>query len=135
MSEYPIINNSEDYPEILSWDQFDSIDWKFTKDVKEEYFDAPTSTAAEFVLQLHSMLNKCVDDQDLDDEGYVIYTMVDPDGKYRVKGSNDEWDDYPVYSRDYHLCNRTGVWVIVKHDKPESIDVGELEWNYDYEEE
>ena len=141
MTEYPIIKNSEDYPETLSWDQFDHIGWKFIKDVNDSFYDnknnrSSTSNAAEFVLQLHSMLNQEVSDTDqtYDQEGYVIYTSVDPDGKYRLKGSNDEWDDYPVYARDYHLVNRTGTWVIVKHSDPKSIDVGELEWRYDEDE-
>jgi membrane peptidoglycan carboxypeptidase len=141
MTEYPIIKNSDDYPETLSWDQFDQIDWKFIKDVNDCFYDnknnrSSTSNAAEFVLQLHSMLNQEVSDTDqtYDQEGYVIYTSVDPDGKYRLKGSNDEWDDYPVYARDYHLVNRTGTWVIVKHSDPKSIDVGELEWRYDEDE-
>ena len=141
MTEYPIIKNSDDYPETLSWDQFDQIGWKFIKDVNDSFYDnknnrSSTSNAAEFVLQLHSMLNQEVSDTDqtYDQEGYVIYTSVDPDGKYRLKGSNDEWDDYPVYARDYHLVNRTGTWVIVKHSDPKSIDVGELEWRYDEDE-
>ena len=141
MTEYPIIKNSDDYPETLSWDQFDHIGWKFIKDVNDSFYDnknnrSSTSNAAEFVLQLHSMLNQEVSDTDqtYDQEGYVIYTSVDPDGKYRLKGSNDEWDDYPVYARDYHLVNRTGTWVIVKHSDPKSIDVGELEWRYDEDE-
>ena len=101
MTEYPIIKNSDDYPETLSWDQFDHIGWKFIKDVNDSFYDnknnrSSTSNAAEFVLQLHSMLNQEVSDTDqtYDQEGYVIYTSVDPDGKYRLKGSNDEWDDY-----------------------------------------
>ena len=141
MTDYPIIKNSDDYPETLSWDQFDHIGWKFIKDVNDSFYDnknnrSSTSNAAEFVLQLHSMLNQEVSDTDqtYDQEGYVIYTSVDPDGKYRLKGSNDEWDDYPVYARDYHLVNRTGTWVIVKHSDPKSIDVGELEWRYDEDE-
>lgn len=135
MTDYPIINNSEDYPHTLSWEQFDHISWTFIKDINDSFFDnknnrSSTSNAAEFVLQLHSMLNQEVSDTDqtYDQEGYVIYTTVDPNGRYRVKGSNEEWDDYPVYSRDYHLVNRTGTWIIVKHRDPKSIDVGELEW-------
>ena len=135
MTDYPIINNSEDYPHTLSWEQFDHISWTFIKDINDSFFDnknnrSSTSNAAEFVLQLHSMLNQEVSDTDqtYDQEGYVIYTTVDPNGRYRVKGSNEEWDDYPVYSRDYHLVNRTGTWIIVKHHDPKSIDVGELEW-------
>ena len=139
---YPIIKNSDDYPETLSWDQFDQIGWEFVKDVKEEYLDysgngGSTAATADYVLKLHSMLNQVLNDDwddDQQDDGYVIYTSVDPDGKYRLKGSNDEWDDYPVYARDYHLVNRTGTWVIVKHSDPKSIDVGELEWRYDEDE-
>ena len=136
--EYPIIANSKDYPETLTWDQYDRVDWDFCKDIKEEWFDgddrSSTSVAAEFVLQLHMMLNRSTGDDDLEDEGYVIYTQVDPDGQYRTDYSLVnrtgvwEWDDYPVYSRDYSLVNRTGVWAIVRHQDPKTIDVGKIEW-------
>ena len=56
MTEYPIIKNSEDYPETLSWDQFDHIGWKFIKDVNDSFYDnknnrSSTSNAAEFACQ------------------------------------------------------------------------------------
>jgi len=125
----------KEYPEILTAEQFDSIGWNFTKDVKDEYFDSSnnhssTSNAAKYVWDLCKMLTHETSDED-EDNPYVIYTMCDPEGEYRIKGSDEDWDDYPIYLKGFHLVNRIGVWVIVKHDDPESIDVSKLEWKYD----
>ena len=81
----------EKYPEELTFDEFDSIKWDFEKEFGL-YDDRPNGSIC---LSVFNYMKKR-------DRTYVLYTQVDGDSGDRI------------YSRGHHLCNRTGIWWVVK---------------------
>ncbi len=85
------------YPNQLTIDQFDSINWDFQQEFRDENYDSKngkssTQNACDSVIKFVIRNNN----------QYVIYTLID--------GENNM-----IYSKGNHICNRIGVWQVVKN--------------------
>jgi len=79
------------YPCTLTFDEFDDIVWDF-----EKQFGLDDDRS------LRDICQSVFDFMQKRDGTYVLYTQVDGD------------DGDRIYSRGHHLCNRTGIWWVVK---------------------
>ncbi len=87
----------EKYPNQLTIDQFDSINWDFQQEFRDENYDcingkSSTENACNAVIKFVIKNNN----------QYVIYTLID--GQHNM-----------IYSKGNHFCNRIGTWQVVKN--------------------
>lgn len=87
----------DSYPEELTIDEFENIDWNFCKTVKDENFDnknglSSTQNACKFAMDFIKKHKGRL----------VLYTLLD--------GEQDV-----IYLKGNHLVNRIGVWQITKN--------------------
>lgn len=95
----------EKYPEQLTFDQFDDMVWDFEK----QFGLNDDRSCRDICLSVFDYMKKR-------DGTYVLYTQIDGDSGDRV------------YSKGHHLCNRTGIWWVVKSKEIEqtpSIAIGD----------
>jgi len=82
------------YPEMLTHDQFDNIKWDECREFNCE--DTP----------IHLAGREAFDYIKKNGGVHVLYTLID--------GEQRQWWD-----KGWHLCNRTGRWMVVKQHRME----------------
>ena len=80
------------YPEILSIDELNSLNLEFSQQVKDENFKS-TNHALKYAIKIIKDNKK----------EFVLYTLCD-----------SENSDDLIYFKGNHICNRIGIWEIIK---------------------
>ena len=87
----------EKYPNQLTTDEFDSINWDFEQEFRDENYDSSNNKSS-----TENACNAVIKFVIKNNNQYVIYTMID--------GDNDM-----IYSKGNHYSNRIGIWQVVKN--------------------